>query len=230
LEILMAAHHARSVLAALTVAAALTATGCTAGSGTASASHDDAGSPSHAPGKIDSQGSHDDSPNSPASGPTPSKNADAPGTSGSGSADSRGAPGSSGWCTTQALSYGLKAGHPGAGQRYGTLVLTNSSATACRTQGWPGLQLTDSGGGRIPTHVVRDRSRPARQLTLAPGEQATARLHWTAVPGQGDPGDGDCPDPKAVRVIPPDQRTAESARWSLGEVCGAGRIDVLPLG
>jgi len=109
-------------------------------------------------------------------------------------------------------------------------VLTNTSGAACRTQGWPGLQLTDSGGGRIPTHVVRDRSRPARQLTLSPGERATAPLHWTAVPGEGDPSDGNCPEPKAVQVIPPDQRTSDSARWSLGDVCGAGRIEVRALG
>lgn len=230
----MAAHRARSVLAALTVAAALTATGCTAGSGSASASHDEAsGSSSHAPGEIDSQGAHEGSKDSPAGSPTsdapgsPSENAGKPDGPG---ADSPRPTAGSRWCTTKSLSYSLKAGHPGAGQRYGTLVLTNSSGAACRTQGWPGLQLTDAGGGRIPTHVVRDHSRTAKQLTLAPGEHATARLHWTAVPSEGDPSDGGCPDPSAVRVIPPDQRTADSADWSLGEVCGAGRLDVLPLG
>jgi Protein of unknown function (DUF4232) len=84
-------------------------------------------------------------------------------------------------------------------------------------------------GEKIPTEVVRDESEPSRPLTLAAGERSSARLHWTVVPSQGDPADGKCPEPGSVRVIPPDQRTAKSAVWKLGEVCGTGEIDVLPL-
>ena len=150
--------------------------------------------------------------------------------------DDRGRPGDSGsgtdrprWCTTEALSVSLRPGQPAAGNRYAALVLTNSSSAACRTQGWPGLQLTGEDGGKIPTRVVRDHSVPSTQLTLSPGGHASARMHWTVVPGGGDPDDGRCPEPKAVRVIPPDQRTARTAAWKLGEVCGAGELDVRAL-
>ncbi|OEV31406.1 hypothetical protein AN219_05310 [Streptomyces nanshensis] len=210
----MAGHHARSVLAALAIGAAVTLSGCAGGSASSSssdspASVDGPGSGSAAPQKPGSQNAEDDGARRP-----------------EGSGDSQSRPP---WCTTKALSVSLVPGQPAAGNRYAALVLTNSSPAACRTQGWPGLQLTGEDGGKIPTEVVRDDSTPSRQLTLSPGGKASARLHWTVVPGEGDPSDGKCPDPEAVRVIPPDQRTAKSAQWKLGEVCGAGELDVRPL-
>ncbi|MFC4497191.1 DUF4232 domain-containing protein [Streptomyces ovatisporus] len=219
----MAKNHARSALAALAVGAALAATGCTAGAASSTDRPASVGETDSAP-----HGSRDGSAESAPVQQTPQS------TEGQGRGQDE--PGSGGkikkrppWCTTDALSVSLRPGRPAAGNRYGTLALTNSSGTPCRTQGWPGLQLTRSDGGPIPTEVVRDRSRPSRPLTLAAGEQASARLHWTVVPSQGDPANGKCPEPAKLRVIPPDQRTAKSTSWKLGTVCGAGEIDVLPL-
>ncbi|QPP10067.1 DUF4232 domain-containing protein [Streptomyces bathyalis] len=217
----MAAHHARSVLAALALGAAVTVSGCagSASSSNSPASVDGTDSGSTAsPGPSDSVGSAQ----APGAQDAPGDDRGRPGGSGSGADRPR-------WCTTEALTVSLRPGQPAAGNRYAALVLTNSSSAACRTQGWPGLQLTGANGGKIPTKVVRDHSVPSRQLTLSPGGHATARLHWTVVPGEGDPDDGRCPEPKAVRVIPPDQRTARTASWKSGEVCGAGEIDVRPL-
>jgi uncharacterized protein DUF4232 len=219
----MATHHARSVLAALALGVAVTVSGCATGSA----------SSSNSPASVDGRGS--DSATSPRA---QNSGATAPRTTGAQNAkgDDRSRPGGSGsgqsrtrWCTTDALSVSLRPGQPAAGNRYAALVLTNSSSAACRTQGWPGLQLTGEGGKKIPTEVVRDHSTPSRPLTLSPGGHASARLHWTVVPGKGDPSDGRCPVPKAVRVIPPDQRTARSAPWKMAEVCGAGKIDARPL-
>lgn len=213
----MADHHVRSVLAALALGAAVTLSGCTGGSAASSSSSSDS------PASVDGT----------ERGAAPSGDPTAQATEGNkpggGSADSGTSGGRPPWCSTDALSVSLEPGQPAAGNRYAALVLTNSSSSACRTQGWPGLQLTGEAGEEIPTEVVRDRSVPSRQLTLSPGGKASARLHWTVVPGEGDPSDGRCPDPRAVRVIPPDQRTAKSADWSLGEVCGAGELDVRPL-
>jgi len=217
----MATHHARSVLAALAIGAALTATGCT----TAPAStNTPASAESTAP-----DGSDAEEP------PAESQSAAPQGTKAQG-AEGEGRPGDSGadksrppWCVTDDLTVSLRPGQPAAGNRYATLTLTNSSGTACRTQGWPGLQLTGKGGEKIPTVVARDHSKPSGLVTLAPGARASARLHWTVVPSEGDPSDGRCPEPKAMRVIPPDQRAAKSVSWKLGTVCGAGEIDVLPL-
>ncbi|WP_055488900.1 DUF4232 domain-containing protein [Streptomyces sp. WMMB 322] len=219
----MAVHHARSALAALALGATVTVSGCTGS----------AASASNSPASVDGTDS-----GSPASSRTPGSSGDptgAPGARNAPEGDGERTGGSDGgadrprWCGTDALSVSLRPGQPAAGNRYAALVLTNSSSAACRTQGWPGLQLTGENGGKIPTEVVRDRSVPSRQITLSPGGHASARLHWTVVPGEGDPDDGRCPEPKAVRVIPPDQRTARTAAWKLGEVCGAGELDVRPL-
>ncbi|HEV7628610.1 MAG TPA: DUF4232 domain-containing protein, partial [Streptomyces sp.] len=203
----MATHHARSVLAALAVGAALAATGCTAGPASSS------NTPASAQSAEGDSGAEDP----PAkSEPPAAESAEGKGAKGSGS------PGRSGsgkarppWCVTDTLSMSLRPGQPAAGSRYATLVLTNSSGAACRTQGWPGLQLTGKGGELIPTEVVRDHSSPSRALTLEVGQRASARLHWTVVPSEGDPSDGRCPEPRATRVIPPDQRTAKSIAWKL---------------
>lgn len=220
----MATHHARSLLAALALGAAVTVSGCAGGS----ASSSDSPATVDGPGSGSDSGS--DSGSGPAASPRPSGEDTGPNGTGSQSDKDDGrASGGTRWCTTESLSVSLRPGQPAAGNRYAALVLTNSSSSTCRTQGWPGLQLTGKDGEKIPTDAVRDRSVPSRPLTLSPGGHASARLHWTVVPSEGDPSDGRCPDPAAVRVIPPDQRTAKSAKWKAGEVCGAGEIDVRPL-
>ncbi|MQY16115.1 hypothetical protein SRB5_63070 [Streptomyces sp. RB5] len=134
------------------------------------------------------------------------------------------------WCATDALRMSLRQLNPAAGNRYTVLVITNASDTACRTQGYPGLQLVDARGRDLPTSVVRDRSRRPVQLTLRPGRAAWTRLHWSQVPGEGDSTTGPCQGtPAVLEVIPPDRRTARDVRWSTGEVCSGGRIDVLSL-
>ncbi|MGK5530545.1 DUF4232 domain-containing protein [Streptomyces sp. URMC 129] len=134
------------------------------------------------------------------------------------------------WCAPEALTASLRALEPAAGNRYAALVLTNSSDVACRTQGWPGLQLTTGDGEAIPTTTVRDRTVNPDRLTILPGGTAWAQLHWSVVPSAEDPADGDCgPAPAALEVIPPEEYTGVTAEWDLGEVCGAGRIETLPL-
>lgn len=222
----------RPALAALAVAAALL-TGCTGQSGDqpsgASGTSGDgkAGTSDSAPAHDPDAGSRD------ATGPA--KSSDSPGRSASATASGRptdgAAPGSGGvsaagatWCAPGALKASLRPLEAGAGNRYAALVLVNTSDSPCRSRGWPGLQLTRDDGSRIPTETTREHTVPSRQFTLKPGDQAWTRLHWTVVPGTGDPGDGTCPSPGTVRVIPPDQRRALSADWKLGTVCGAGEV------
>ncbi|WP_243740576.1 DUF4232 domain-containing protein [Streptomyces sp. 8K308] len=151
---------------------------------------------------------------------------------GSGSSDDEGSVRAAqpGWCATDSLAASLSPLNAAAGQRYAALVLTNTSDAACRTQGWPGLSLETGEGDTIPTTTVRDDSREPAQLTIEPGASAWAQLHWTVVAGDEDPADGSCgPDPSTLEVIPPDQESATPADWELGQVCGAGRIEALPL-
>jgi hypothetical protein len=133
------------------------------------------------------------------------------------------------WCAAGSLSAALTPLSPGAGNRYASLVLTNASDSACRTQGWPGLQLVTADGEEIPNRTVRDDSAEARPLTVEPGGSVHTRLRWSVVPGDADPATGCGPDPASLRVIPPDEYGATSAAWDLGEVCGDGRIEALPL-
>ncbi|MGH3313867.1 MAG: DUF4232 domain-containing protein [Streptomyces sp.] len=217
----MATHHARSVLAALAIGAALTATGCTAGS--------EAPSGTAAPAEREA---NSDAASYPDAAETPAKTEgvvpqapEAQSTEGNPDTGKARSP----WCTTEALSASLRSGQPAAGSRYAGLVLRNSSDTTCRTQGYPGIQLTRKNGEPIRTKAVRDHSRAPQPLTLAPGDRVSARLRWTVVPSEGDPADGRCPNPAALRVIPPDQRAADTTTWRLGPVCGTGKVRVLPL-
>ncbi|MEV1007104.1 DUF4232 domain-containing protein [Streptomyces sp. NPDC049881] len=221
----MAVHHRRpAALTTLAALAVLAAAGCAEDPAESSA----AGDP---PASSESQ---DASPTTP-----PDTGDDAPSAdSGGAGEEAGGAPdegtetgaASDDWCTTDALSAEITGLDSGAGQRYAALVLTNTSDTACRTEGWPGLQLTTEDGEPLPTNTVRDDSEEAAQITVEPGASAWAQLHWTVVPGEDDPADGSCgPDPAGVQVIPPDEYDPTDAAWDLGAVCGGGTIEALPL-
>lgn len=230
----MARHIARTVLAALAVGAALATAGCSADSGPPqeSGTRASADSMTHA-GTSEGSSSPEEPQGSaaPGSASAPQSAAqrteapDAAATSGTSPHESR-AP----WCTTAALTPSLHPLESAAGSRYTALVLANTSGTACRTQGWPGLQLVDATGKPLPTDAVRDHSRSPRPLTLQPGESSWSRLHWSVVAGEEDPADGRCPSPAQIRITPPDQHDPDSASWGeLGTICGGGKIDVQPL-
>lgn len=134
------------------------------------------------------------------------------------------------WCGTKQLSLSLHGLNPAAGNRYAAAVLTNTSKTSCRTEGYIGMQLLSGSGGKVPTDVVRDHSKSATTLTLAPNGSAWAQLHWGAVAGSGDSTSANCqPSASQVQVTPPDSYTQEQSKWSYGPVCEKGRISVLPL-
>ena len=229
----MAPHHApytRAALAALAATTALIAAGCAphstdSSSGSSTQASSAGGTESPAPDAT--------SPPSGTSSPA-SPTADRPavkGAEGSGHADGTRSPGAgrkpgggTPWCGTESMKVTLRSLEAGAGQRYAALVLTNTSDTSCRTRGWPGLQLTRDDGGTIPTTTARDRSPASVPITMRPGDRAWSRLHWTVVPGTGDPSDGTCPEPGALRVIPPDERRALRTDWKLGTVCGGGEV------
>jgi Protein of unknown function (DUF4232) len=129
-------------------------------------------------------------------------------------------------CTSGGLTGLLVAGSPGAGQRYATLALTNTTRQACATRGYGGLQLVASDGSVLPTHQVRDPAPPPETVLVRPEATVTSLLHWSAVPGTGDDPTGNCqPVPATLRVIPPDGTTALVVPWPFGPVCERGRID-----
>jgi hypothetical protein len=134
-------------------------------------------------------------------------------------------------CHTPQLAGRVRLLEAAAGNRYATLILTNRSDEVCRTYGYVGMQLTGAGGGELPTRVIREPAPAPHRVVLRPGQSAFTRIHWTVVPGAGEPAAGPCA-PRAARVlvIPPDERTQLAATWPGGAVCERGRIFTTALG
>lgn len=129
-------------------------------------------------------------------------------------------------CHTSMLTGSLQEPEAGAGQRYAQLVLRNSSNETCTIYGYGGLQLVDEAGRPLPTKMERTPNPGPSLITLDPGETASATLHWTAVPHEGEPTDAPCqPTPARAQVIPPDETDPLTITWNAGPVCGFGSID-----
>jgi hypothetical protein len=129
-------------------------------------------------------------------------------------------------CHTADLSAGLGFIQGAAGSRFGPVVLTNRSHRVCTLYGYIGGQLYGAAARRIPTRLIRDRTRPKLVVRLLHGQRAFADLHWSAIPLDGA---RRCPKPRSFAVTPPNARTQLRLRWTAGWVCGRGRIDVRPV-
>ena len=140
-------------------------------------------------------------------------------------APASGATGAPVQCATADLAAQLKAGSPGAGQRYATIVLTNTGGRTCYVQGYGGMALLGSPGQGVPTDLRRNASPTAGTVTLAPGASARSLLHWTVVPASNEPGAACEPTALTSVVTPPNQTTAALRPWTFGVVCQHGRID-----
>ncbi|GAA2783662.1 DUF4232 domain-containing protein [Saccharopolyspora taberi] len=128
-------------------------------------------------------------------------------------------------CHTSMLSGSVQPSDSGAGQRYAELVLTNTSGETCNIYGYGGMQLIGADGSPLPTKVERTPNPGPALVRLAPGGSASATLHWSVIPHEGEPETGQCePTPVRLDVIPPDETDALSATWDLGAVCGFGTI------
>ena len=158
-------------------------------------------------------------PRSPSSRPSPTSSRPGPTTT-------TAVPGST-RCDAGQLQPSIAEDDAGAGQRYATLTLRNTGSARCTVRGYAGLQLL-AGSGTVPTRVV-PAGGPARSVTLRPGARVRAQLHWSTVPGSGDPSADRCPPtPDRVQVTPPGGRGHDTLAWGLGAVCGGGRIDQEP--
>jgi len=136
-----------------------------------------------------------------------------------------GATGAPPQCSTADLAAQLKAGSPAAGQRYATIVLTDTSDHTCTVGGYGGLALLGAPGQGVPTDLRRNASPAPGTVTLAPGGSARSLLHWTVVPATDESGSSCEPTAVTVVVTPPNQTTAALRPWTFGMVCQHGRID-----
>jgi hypothetical protein len=136
-------------------------------------------------------------------------------------------PGGASACTTSDLQASVYSnGNPGAGQRYATLQVENTSGSSCTTGGWSGLGLVNANGA-LPTNVIREGS--ARTFTIPAGASAYEQLHWGVVPGNGEGGAQCEPTARALHIIPPNQTTHISVNWLGSPVCQHGQIRLTPL-
>ena len=146
------------------------------------------------------------------------------GTLGMASVPAAGAASSVTQCSTADLSAQLKAGSPGAGQRYATVVLTNRSTHSCALGGYGGMALLGAPRQGVPTDLRRVASPAPTTLTVAPGGSVRSLLHWTVIPAVDEPGTACEPTAVTVVVTPPNQTTALLRPWTFGAVCQHGLI------
>jgi hypothetical protein len=128
-------------------------------------------------------------------------------------------------CSTADLAAQLTAGSPGAGQRYATIVLTNTGGRSCTVGGYGGLALLGGPGQGVPTDLRRNPSPAPTTVSLPPGGSARSLLHWTVTPASDEAGTACEPTAVTAVVTPPNQTTAALRPWTLGMVCQHGRID-----
>jgi hypothetical protein len=87
-----------------------------------------------------------------------------------------------GACLASQLKGGLGASQGAAGTLYQTVLLTNTSATACTLYGYPGVSfVTTAGGSQVGAPANRDAIWPTRLVTLVPGGQANFQVALTDV-------------------------------------------------
>ncbi|HEY4278283.1 MAG TPA: DUF4232 domain-containing protein [Conexibacter sp.] len=133
-------------------------------------------------------------------------------------------------CTVPNLKGSFKNASAGAGQRFVTLALKNSSSTSCSLAGYPGAQLLSASGREIATNVVRDHSKTPKTVVLRAGQSALSQWHWGAIAGRGEPVTGKCePTPSKIEVTPPNATGHLVLAWRGGPVCEHGQITVRPM-
>jgi hypothetical protein len=127
-------------------------------------------------------------------------------------------------CSTADLGVQLKGGGAGAGQRYATVVLSNTSGRTCTVHGYGGLALLGAPRQGVPTDLRRVASPAPGTVTLTPGGSARSLLHWAVVPASDENGISCEPTALTVVVTPPNQTTAALRSWTFGPVCQHGVI------
>jgi hypothetical protein len=126
-------------------------------------------------------------------------------------------------CSTSSLAVwlGLGEGGAAAGSTYYPLELTNVSSRRCRLFGFPGVSAV--GEHQLGAAAARDRSRPARSITLLPGTTAHTVLRIADV--ANFPATRCRPvDASGLRVYPPDQRAAAEIPFSFRACSATGPI------
>jgi uncharacterized protein DUF4232 len=144
-------------------------------------------------------------------------------------ASAQGAVASTGECTLADLTISLGAarpsGAPGVSQR--PIIFKNTGAAACFVVGFPGVAALDGGGAQ--TFQAARVNAEGPQVTLQPGDSASALLgtiaYRTAPGATGTP----CPSVPNLLVTPPDETHSRQIAFG-ATVCQAPTITTLASG
>jgi len=123
---------------------------------------------------------------------------------------SRGAATGGTECSAADLTIKTGAEEAAAGYSSLTLIFTNSDATPCVLQGYPGAVLVTADGGKLDAQRTTGGPAPSR-VTLTPGLSASALIGWEHFPQNGSAtvSPADCPGYGATTLLvtAPDQTT-----------------------
>ena len=120
------------------------------------------------------------------------------------------------------LELSLGEGGAAAGNRYQTVVFTNTGSTECTLTGYPGVSLLDASGARIGQPAGRESGTVAKVSLKADGGQASFFIHTTADLG----GTGCQAASSTIAVIAPDDTMTMTLP---GEVTVCGSFDASPV-
>jgi hypothetical protein len=146
--------------------------------------------------------------------PTPTQSSSAPAT-----------PTGPAECTSAELKVSLGSSNGAAGTIYYNIDFTNTSASACFVQGYPGVSLVSAGdgsGSQIGADAKRTPVTPSHQIVLTAGQTANAAL---GVAEAGNFPASTCKPVTAhwLKVFPPDQRVAAYVAFST-QTCSAASV------
>ncbi|MQA87319.1 MAG: DUF4232 domain-containing protein [Streptosporangiales bacterium] len=106
-------------------------------------------------------------------------------------------------CRSEQLEAKLGREGAAAGNRYAPLVFTNTGEDPCGLLGYPGVTVLNSDKEQIGPDADRAPGNPVERISLAPGESASAQLHWASEVA------GDCRTTSSyLRTYPPDETKA----------------------
>jgi hypothetical protein len=133
-------------------------------------------------------------------------------------------------CATAKLT-GAIIGSSGAAGTIETTVALKSTATApCTLGGYPGLQLLNASGSRLPTTVVRKgnygfTAMAPTTVSLTAGQSAYFNIGYSDVPVGGET---TCPSSASLEVTPPNAFDHLVLAATLAP-CGGGSLVVSPV-
>jgi hypothetical protein len=137
-------------------------------------------------------------------------------------------------CQVTSLLVAPQQGSGAAGTIEMSVNLTNHGSSSCTLFGYPGMQLLDGSGNKLPTIVVRGGGpqfsvAAANQgpvtVTLAPQQTAAFSFSYEDVPVGNETS---CPTSVSSLITPPGDFTSATVALAIAP-CGGGTIHVSPV-